>query len=102
MNDRHHTIERWKKKQAARNKHRNKFFLNDFGKAVLDLYDVITKAVSEAMKVIKDFYTEIKTMPEDEFQKKLEELRPQLTDEQIKLLHKIRGDGNNGKPNSEA
>ncbi len=102
MNDRHRTIERWKKKQAARNKHQNEFFLNDLGKAVLNLCDAITQTMSKAMKLIKDFSTKIKTMPEDEFQKKLEEFRPQLTDEQIKLLHKIRGDGNNDKPNSEA
>ena len=51
---------------------------------------------------IIDFLKEINTMPEDEFQKKLEELRPQLTDEQIRLLYKIRGDGNNDKPNNKA
>lgn len=102
MNDRHRTIERWKKKQAAKNKHVNEMFLNDLGKAIANLCDAISKTVTEAMKVIKDFYIEIKTMPEDEFQRKLEELRSQLTDEQIKLLHKIRGDGNNDKPNSEA
>ena len=39
-------------------------------------------------------------MLEDEFQKKLEQLKPKLKDEQIKLLYKIRGDGNNDKPNN--
>ena len=102
MNNRHRTIERWKKKQAAKNKHINKMFLNDFGITVANLYDAIAKTVQEAMKVIKDFYTEVKTMPEDEFQEMLEEHESEFTDEQIKLLHKIRGDGNNGKPNSKA
>lgn len=102
MNDRHRTIERWKKKQAAKNKHVNEMFLNDLGKAIGNLINALNETVTIAFKAIKNSITELQAMPEDEFQKRLEELRPQLTDEQIKLLHKIRGDGNNDKPNSEA
>ena len=102
MNDRHRTIERWKKKQAAKNKYVNESFLSDFGAVIARALNILYDELKKVCNTLWNFAKEIKDMPEDEFQKKLEELRPQLTDEQIKLLHKIRGDGNNDKPNSEA
>ena len=124
MNDRHRTIERWKKKQAAKNKHINNDSVTTIVKAFTDLgvklantFTDLGVAIAGAVNIIfdefkrlsstifdfaNDFVNYIKEMPEDEFQKKLEELRPRLTDEQIRLLYKIRGDGNNDKPNSKA
>lgn len=102
MNDRHRMIERYKKKQAAKNRHINEIPLTALGKAIGNLINALNETVTIAFKAIKNSITELQTMPEDEFQKKLEELRPKLTDEQIKALYKIRGDENNGKPNSKA
>ena len=102
MNDRHRMIERYKKKQAAKNKYVNESFLSDFGAVIARALNILYDELKKVCNTLWNFAKEIKDMPEDEFQKKLEELRPQLTDEQIKLLHKIRGDGNNDKPNSEA
>lgn len=102
MNDRHRTIERWKKKHAAKNKHMDVSLLYDLGVAVAKSLNILVNRIKEVWSTLIDIANEIKTMPEDEFQKKLEELRPQLTDEQIRTLYKIRGDGNNDKPNNEA
>lgn len=101
MNDRHRTLQRYKKKMAARHKTQKELFFGDLGKALLNMYDAIAKTVEEVIKFIKNFVAEIQTMPEDAFQEKLASFGSELTDEQINLLREIREHENNDKPNSK-
>lgn len=102
MNDRHRTIERYNKKVAARHKRINEFLLNDLGKSVATALEAITYTFQQVIKALNEFTERIKEMPDMDFKKKLAELAPALTPEQLAALEKIRGDGSNERPNNES
>ena len=103
MNDRHRTIERCKKKH--RGKEVNLYsFLNDLGEKLVPVieqaYQITLDTVSKAFDALKNFAEDIKTMPEEEYQKQMVELELELTPEQIAILKKIRGDGSDDRQNN--
>lgn len=109
MNDRHRTIERYNKKHRKKAPTQEELIIDAIAKCIPSITNCIAKLVEDAARafqtvanVMHDFAESIKTMSEDEYQKKIEELKPELTSEQMAIIQKIRGDGNNDKPNSES
>lgn len=103
MNDRHRTIARYKKRHCK--KEDPYFFLNDLGKrlapAIEHIYNGLFELAQAALDALKKFTEDIKSMPIEEFKETIAKIKPELTPEQLAILEKIRGDGNNERPNSE-
>lgn len=104
MNDRHRTIERYKRKHRGKEENPY-FFLNDLGKrlvpAIKRINNAIQNTVEAVFDALKKFTDDLKQIPWEEYEKKMAEIRPELTPEQIAILEKIRGDGPDDRPNSE-
>lgn len=100
MNDRHRTRERYRKK-CLRKKYS---FLSDLGvKTALLIeqsYNMMLNTVQAVFDALYKFIEDIKAMPEDEFEKLLEEHGSQFTPEQIAILRKIRGDESDDRTNN--
>ena len=108
MNDRHRTKERYNKKHRKKAPTQEELFVDAIVKCIPSMVDCMNRFVEEATRALKavayaihDFAEKIKTMPDEEYQKAIEELKPELTSKQMALIQKIRGDGKN-EPNSEA
>lgn len=106
MNDRHRTIERYRKKHCNKQEYLSldfRDFRREISLAAERIREVLEPVVGNIIKelarmaenyskVMKQFQDNIKNMSEEEFQKILES--PELTPEQISCIKKIRDDNN--------